>query len=86
MNARLTGEFRNPAHRPNGSRLVRVRTGRADLPLHAGRAPRWLFEKITALAPEMLLAILCQENPDGLLRRQPSGLEQPPGKDRPNAP
>ncbi|TMD10986.1 MAG: DUF763 domain-containing protein, partial [Chloroflexi bacterium] len=24
-----------------------MRTGTADLPLHGGRAPRWLFERMT---------------------------------------
>ena len=46
-----------------------MRTGRADLPLHTGRAPAWLFEKMTALAREMVLAIVVEEGPDGLLRR-----------------
>jgi len=35
-----------------------MRTGTADLPLHGGRAPRWLFERMTLLAREMGLAIL----------------------------
>src|SRR5437588_818296 len=34
-----------------------MRTGTADLPLHGGRAPRWLFERLTLLACEMALAI-----------------------------
>lgn len=46
-----------------------MRTGTADLPLHGGRAPRWLFERMTALAREMALAILTEEGTDGLLRR-----------------
>ncbi len=46
-----------------------MRTGRADLPLHTGRAPSWLFEKMTALAREMVLAIVVEEGPGGLLRR-----------------
>jgi hypothetical protein len=46
-----------------------MRTGTADLPLHGGRAPRWLFERMTALAREMTLAILAEEGSDGLLRR-----------------
>jgi len=37
-----------------------MRTGTADLPLHGGRAPRWLFERMTSLAREMTLAILAE--------------------------
>src|SRR5256885_8479069 len=46
-----------------------MRTGTADLPLHGGRAPRWLFERMTLLAREMGLAILSEEGTHGLLRR-----------------
>src|SRR5919109_4499127 len=46
-----------------------MRTGTADLPLHGGRAPRWLFERMTALAREMALAILVEEGTAGLMRR-----------------
>jgi hypothetical protein len=46
-----------------------MRTGTADLPLHGGRAPRWLFERMTLLAREMALAILSNEGTPGLLRR-----------------
>ena len=46
-----------------------MRTGHADLPLHYGRAPRWLFERMTALAREIVLAVVEEEGPTGLLRR-----------------
>jgi hypothetical protein len=46
-----------------------MRTGYADLPLHGGRAPRWLFERMTALAREMALAVAAAEGASGLLRR-----------------
>ena len=46
-----------------------MRTGQADLPLHGGRAPRWLFERMTLLAREMSLAMVAEEGPIGLLRR-----------------
>ncbi len=46
-----------------------MRTGHADLPLHGGRAPRWLFERMTALAREMSLVIVADQGPAGLLRR-----------------
>ena len=46
-----------------------MRTGTADLLLHGGRAPRWLFERMTLLAREMGLAILSEEGTPGLMRR-----------------
>ena len=46
-----------------------MRTGTADLPLHGGRAPRWLFQRMVALAREMSLAVVAEEGPHGLLRR-----------------
>jgi len=46
-----------------------MRTGTADLPLHGGRAPRWLFERMTLLAREMVLAMLSEEGTPGLMRR-----------------
>ena len=46
-----------------------MRTGTADLPLHGGRAPRWLFDRMTLLAREMSLAILEEEGTGGLMRR-----------------
>lgn len=46
-----------------------VRTGLVDLPLHGGRAPRWLFERMTALARELAVAVVGAEGPEGLLRR-----------------
>jgi uncharacterized protein len=45
------------------------RTGQADLPLHRGHAPPWLFERMVLLAREMALAILAEEGPSGLLQR-----------------
>src|SRR5436305_7321505 len=46
-----------------------MRTGHADLPLHGGRAPRWLFERMVLLARELSLAVLAEEGAAGLLRR-----------------
>jgi len=46
-----------------------MRTGTADLPLHGGRAPHWLFERMTLLAREMVLAILSNEGTPGLMHR-----------------
>ena len=49
--------------------LARMRTGRADLPLHTGRAPAWLFERMRSLAREIGRAVVEEEGPHGLLRR-----------------
>ncbi|MDQ4094885.1 MAG: DUF763 domain-containing protein [Actinomycetota bacterium] len=46
-----------------------MRTGRADLPLHGGRAPAWLFERMVPLARAISLAIIENEGPQALLRR-----------------
>ncbi|HWC31707.1 MAG TPA: DUF763 domain-containing protein [Actinomycetota bacterium] len=46
-----------------------MRTGYADLPLHGGRAPAWLFGRMTALAREVSLAMVADEGVPGLLRR-----------------
>ncbi len=35
--------------------------GRTDIPLHTGKAPAWLFERMTLLAREVLLAIIGEE-------------------------
>ena len=46
-----------------------MRTGQADLPLHGGRAPRWLFERMTGLAREVSLAVVAEEGAHGVMRR-----------------
>ena len=46
-----------------------MRTGHADLPLHGGRAPSWLFERMALLAREIVLAILADDSPQGLLAK-----------------
>ena len=35
-----------------------ARTGIANLPLHYGKAPRWLFERMVKLAREINIAIV----------------------------
>lgn len=45
------------------------RTGIANLPLHGGRAPRWLFERMVKLSREISLAIVMEFGPDEMLRR-----------------
>ncbi len=45
------------------------RTGIATLPLHHGKAPRWLFERMAALSREIVLAVAGAFGPEELLRR-----------------
>src|SRR4051812_48198346 len=45
------------------------RVGSATLPLHGGRAPRWLFERMARLAPEIVEAIVLEHGRSELLRR-----------------
>jgi hypothetical protein len=45
------------------------RTGIANLPLHYGKAPRWLFERMVPLAREITIAIVTEYGPEEVLRR-----------------
>lgn len=45
------------------------RTGVANLPLHHGKAPRWLFERMVKLAREITIAIISEYGPDEMLHR-----------------
>ncbi|MBC7189485.1 DUF763 domain-containing protein [Candidatus Aerophobetes bacterium] len=45
------------------------KTGIADLPLHYGRSPRWLFEKMKILSREIITAIISDRGVDELLRK-----------------
>jgi hypothetical protein len=44
-------------------------TGYARLPLHHGRAPAWLFTRMTRLAREVAVHIVADQGPEQLLRR-----------------
>ena len=46
-----------------------TRTGLAHLPLHGGKAPPWLFERMTGLSREITIAIVSEFSPEELLRR-----------------
>lgn len=46
-----------------------TRTGTATLPLHAGRAPRWLFDRMTRLARAIALMMTEEFGPGELLAR-----------------
>ncbi|HEY7530947.1 MAG TPA: DUF763 domain-containing protein [Gemmatimonadota bacterium] len=45
------------------------RTGTADLPLHGGRAPAWLFGRMTRLAAGVTEALVLEGGPAEVLRR-----------------
>jgi hypothetical protein len=45
------------------------RTGYAHLPLHPGRAPAWLFGRMTRLAREITAHVVADRGPDEMLRR-----------------
>ncbi len=45
------------------------RTGVSDLPLHSGKAPRWLFSKMVRLSRAIVLAIVEEYGPEEFLRR-----------------
>ena len=45
------------------------RTGITNLPLHGGRAPRWLFDRMVQLAREITIAIVAEFGPEEMLRR-----------------
>lgn len=45
------------------------RTGIANLPLHHGKAPRWLFDRMVPLAREITIAIISDYGPEEMLRR-----------------
>ncbi len=45
------------------------RTGCTELPLHGGKAPRWLFEKMTELAREILKTMAYEHGAGEILRR-----------------
>jgi hypothetical protein len=45
------------------------RTGTATLPLHTGRAPRWLFKRMTELARALTEALVIEHGPTTFLER-----------------
>jgi len=51
------------------SSSMRGRTGTAQLPLHGGRAPAWLFSRMVKLAREISIHIVSEYGPDEMLRR-----------------
>ncbi len=45
------------------------RTGVANLPLHGGKAPKWLFDRMTKLAREICVVVVEDFGPDEMLRK-----------------
>src|SRR3954468_16794214 len=46
-----------------------ARTGTATLPLHTGKAPPWLFQRMTKLAREVVIFLAEEFGTDDILRR-----------------
>ncbi len=40
-----------------------MKTGIAHLPLHGGKAPSWLFQRMKRLAREIIIAIVSEYGP-----------------------
>src|SRR5688500_3295317 len=45
------------------------RTGTANLPLHGGKAPAWLFQRMATLGPAMIEVMVLERGPEEMLRR-----------------
>ena len=52
---------------PNGT--LQMKTGIAHLPLHGGKAPSWLFQRMKKLAREITLSIVDEWGTDEMLTR-----------------
>ena len=48
---------------------IPTRTGVANLPLHYGKAPRWLFDRMVKLSREITTVIVADFGPEEMLRR-----------------
>lgn len=46
-----------------------MRTGMADLPLHGGKCPPWLFARMKRLGAAIIEVIVCEYGPEEVLRR-----------------
>src|SRR5262245_44082058 len=61
--------FRARTFQEHRGELLTKRAGSADLPLHGGRVPRWLGERMTRLGSIMCEAIVLQYGRAELMRR-----------------
>ena len=48
---------------------IPTRSGIANLPLHYGKVPPWLFDRMVKLAREITIAIITDFSPEEMLRR-----------------
>ena len=48
---------------------VPTRTDIANLPLHYGKAPRWLFDRMVNLSREITITIITDFGPEEMLRQ-----------------
>src|SRR3954463_10057285 len=48
---------------------MRARTGSANLPLHGGKAPAWLFSRMIRLSREIATHVVAEFGSDGMLGR-----------------
>lgn len=46
-----------------------MRTGYVDLPLHSGQCPPWLFERMTKLGRSIIILLVRDEGPAGVLQK-----------------
>lgn len=46
-----------------------MRTGYSQLPLHGGKAPRWLFERMKRLAREIFCHVIIEDGSEGALQK-----------------
>ena len=46
-----------------------ARTGVANLPLHGGKAPRWLFDRMVKLSRAIVETMVCESGPEFVLKR-----------------
>ena len=49
--------------------IIPTRTGIANLPLHYGKVPPWLFERMVKLAREIIIVIVADFGAEEVLRR-----------------
>jgi len=58
-----------PGAHANKSSLMPQRTGSATLPLHGGKAPRWLFDRMRQLAPAIAEVMILEHGRSVFLQR-----------------
>ena len=46
-----------------------MKTGIANLPLHSGKAPSWLFQRMKRLGREIIIAIVSEYGPQEIPRK-----------------